>query len=234
MNRLLLGYASVLTIHIATMLLGYTLWGSITKLLLMPCLLALILAKSRLLPLPRLLVVALIFSWFGDFLLLFPGEKFFILGLSAFLLAHLCFIWIFAKNASFHLLRLLPFLALIALLLKGLLLNRVPQNLLIPVYVYTVVITLMGILAAMQNARLPGYEQIVTGAVLFIVSDAFIAVDKFSTPVPWAVFWIMLNYGLAQYLIAEGCLMQRSEHSAGLTQASVSNTHPQKLPQKIE
>jgi uncharacterized membrane protein YhhN len=49
------------------------------------------------------------------------------------------------------------------------------------------------------------------GALLFMISDSLIALDRFGSdllPLPWAGFWIMLTYIAAQYLIVVGMLIQ--------------------------
>lgn len=42
------------------------------------------------------------------------------------------------------------------------------------------------------------------GTVLFVISDAIIAVNKFHKPVPLSGLWIMLTYYAAQAMIALG------------------------------
>ena len=159
------------------------------------------------------MAAALFFSWLGDILLMRPGEGFFMGGLAAFLSAHVCYIWIFTRGATFYPLRVLPFLVYVALLLVGPLNGKVPDNLQIPVYAYVIVITAMGSVASLRNTQRPGYELVLIGSILFILSDSFLALNKFSSPLPLAGFWVMLTYGLAQYFIVRGYLADHSSHN---------------------
>jgi uncharacterized membrane protein YhhN len=136
------------------------------------------------------------------------GGSLFVFGLGAFLLAHLLYIRIFVKAATFRAIRLLPFVAFVALLVGGPLYGKLSADLQIPVYVYIAVICVMGFTASLRRSQLPGYELVLIGAVLFILSDSLIALNKFSGGVLWSGFWVMLTYGLAQYFIVKGYLMQ--------------------------
>lgn len=66
--------------------------------------------------------------------------------------------------------------------------------------IYIAVITCMCAAAALQQSR---YRTLYTAAALvFIVSDACIAWNKYVEPIPHAVIWIMSTYFAAQYTIA--------------------------------
>ena len=45
-----------------------------------------------------------------------------------------------------------------------------------------------------------------TGALLFVISDSVLAVNKFYYSFEWAGVVIMLTYGLAQLFICEGAI----------------------------
>jgi uncharacterized membrane protein YhhN len=47
---------------------------------------------------------------------------------------------------------------------------------------------------------------VLIGAVLFMISDSLIAIDKFATPIPYPTLFIMGTYVFAQYFIAVGVL----------------------------
>ncbi|MCD8540207.1 MAG: lysoplasmalogenase [Leadbetterella sp.] len=152
----------------------------------------------------RMLFLALFFSFLGDVFLMFDG--WFIPGLVAFLLAHVSYILLFRKEYRFSFAAILAF----ALPTAGFLVflyPGIPEGLRIPVAVYCGVITLMGIYAASRTtpSRL-SYRYILGGAVLFIISDSLIAVNKFHTDIPADALYIMSTYGAAQYLILEGWL----------------------------
>ena len=206
MHKLTLAFGVLLAIHIAGLLMDIPLATSLTKPLLVPCLMVLVWLQSRTIRGHGIILAALFFSWLGDLLLMLPGEDFFMGGLAAFLSAHICYIWIFSREATYHPLRVLPFLMYVALLLAGPLNGKLPENLQIPVYSYVVVITTMGIVASLRSTQRPGYELILIGSILFILSDSFLALNKFSGPLPLSGLWVMLTYGLAQYFIVKGYL----------------------------
>jgi uncharacterized membrane protein YhhN len=206
MHKLSLAFGVLLVIHIMGLLANISLAATLTKPVLVPCLAGLVWLQSRTIRGHGVILAALFFSWLGDVLLMRSGEGFFMGGLAAFLSAHVCYIWIFSREATLHPLRVLPFLMYVALLLAGPLHGKLPESLQIPVHSYVVVITAMGIVASLRNTQRPGYELILIGSILFILSDSFLALNKFSSPLPLAGFWVMLTYGLAQYFIVKGYL----------------------------
>lgn len=209
MNAKTWGYTGVLTAHLGGIVLGFPVLAMITKPLLVLYLIGLLWLDRRSFRGHGLLLGALVFSWIGDLLLMKQGGGFFMFGLGAFLVAHLFYIRVFVKGATFKAIRLLPFVAYIALLLGGPLYGKLPGDLQIPVYVYVTVISVMGFAASLRASQLPGYELVLVGAVLFILSDSFIALNKFAGGVLMSGFWVMLTYGLAQYFILKGYLMQQ-------------------------
>ena len=151
----------------------------------------------------RNLYIALFFSLLGDVFLMFGGELYFMLGLGSFLMAHVFYILLFKTHFKFSLLKALPFAAATSgyfLFIKG----GIGQNLLIPVSVYCIVITLMGIFSAARKTNIHSYNLVLLGSILFIVSDSLIAFNKFYSPLPGSSFWVMSTYGIAQFLIVLG------------------------------
>lgn len=201
-------YAGILAVHLWGLLWGLSLLSTLTKPLLIPCLVLILWLNQRSFRGHGLLLGALVFSWLGDLLLMLPGENYFVFGLGAFLVAHVQYIWIFIKDARFSAVRLVPFVAYIAMLLGGPLYGKLPPDLQIPVYGYVAVIAVMGYSASIRASQIPGYELVLIGAILFIISDSFIALNKFSGGVLFSGFWVMLTYGLAQYFIVKGYLRQ--------------------------
>ncbi len=164
-------------------------------------------------PLIKWMYAALFFSWCGDVLLMFQAkeELFFILGLSAFLLAHIFYI------LFFHFIRLkekLPFnsIFLLAVMLyyAGLMswLSPYLGPLTLPVRVYGIVISLMGMMAMHMTGLLQkkaGWSML-TGAVLFVLSDSVLAINKFYQSFDAAGIVVMLTYGAAQFYIVKGAI----------------------------
>ncbi|TGN19646.1 lysoplasmalogenase [Leptospira idonii] len=152
----------------------------------------------------KLVVLALIFSAFGDSFLALPGEKFFVPGLGSFLLAQLIYAYAFSIGSTLKLKLSLPFLAFggvfFALLVPKL------GVLLIPVAVYIAAICLMGWRAAARVSQAHAYRCGLIGAITFMASDSIIAYSMFLNPHMdrlLASMLIMITYYLAQALLYE-------------------------------
>ncbi len=133
----------------------------------------------------------------------------FVPGLTLFLIGHLFYIVAWTRRFQLQPLRLIP-VAIIFVAAIGLAVWLSPSlgGLAIPVYAYVAVISVMSALSFLRSRRsliLP------IGTVLFIVSDAIIAINKFHTAVPLAGLWIMLTYYAAQAMIALGFIGEQSE-----------------------
>lgn len=158
-------------------------------------------------------IAALIFSWGGDVLLMLEtwNNNFFIYGLVSFLVAHICYIYFFQvvkrnekiKTSWLFILPVLVYYAgLISLLFPYL------KDLEIPVIVYGAVITTMLAFAlhmlAMKNKN--AGMSMMAGAMLFIISDSVLAINKFYKPFEGAGIVIMLTYAFAQLFIVVGAI----------------------------
>jgi len=148
-----------------------------------------------------LVVVGLLFSAGGDVALALDRRKYFVVGLSLFLVAHLFYIAAFVTGIEVVRFNLWMGLILLFSLGVGAWLFPVLGKLRGPVLVYMVVISTMGIAAALHPAAFPF---LLPGALLFILSDSLIAIDKFRRPVPYAHTLIMITYYLGQLGIALG------------------------------
>lgn len=157
---------------------------------------------------------ALLFSLAGDVLLMFQEKNsvFFLLGLSAFLIAHIFYIifynsiWIKEKVKNNYFLVavvLVYYVALISILLPYL------GDMKIPVLVYGFVISWMLMMALnmlfIRNKQ--AGQWMVTGAFLFVLSDSLLAINKFYQPFESAGVLIMLTYGIAQFFIVQGAII---------------------------
>ena len=149
----------------------------------------------------------LLFSLVGDAAIAFS----FVSGLAAFLCAHFLYIGALGWSDLAPARQALAF-APAALLWLGMLLllaRRVPRKLLIPVVVYLTVISVMFGRAtgrAFVTDPSPTARLFFGGALLFVVSDALIAFDKWVPPVRHAQAWILLTYYSAQALIASSAV----------------------------
>lgn len=209
---------------IAGILLHQELVEAISKSLLMPVLLGYFVAYSRALPaaLKYSITGALLFSWAGDVLLIFQGRNdlFFLLGLSAFLLAHICYILFFHKLRSREKIRenSLLFLLIIVLYYSVLMSILFPRlgNMEWPVSFYGLVISYM-FLRALHMYSLKNRNAgmlLMTGAGFFVVSDSVLAINKFYQSFAAAPVLVMLTYSIAQWLLTEGALRYgQGDHS---------------------
>ena len=166
----------------------------------------------------RWLFYALTFSWLGDILLLFvfKDSLFFILGLVAFLIAHIFYVILFLKelkksNGKFHVKQ--PGLTIIALYIIAFYAFLGPGlgDMKIPVIVYAFVIGFMLYVAYIlfPNWTKPSALFLLTGALSFVISDSLLAVNKFYAPFPNAGFFIMITYLYAQGALVWACLGKR-------------------------
>ena len=162
-----------------------------------------------------ILVIALVFSWVGDVLLLFVFKNaiYFMLGLVAFLTAHIFYIVLFVKelkkaNGKIEFKK--PGLIVIAIYLSTILLILIPHlgDLTIPVIIYAVVISTMLYMAYLLSFHWvkPASIYLLTGAISFILSDSILAFDKFYQPIPMSGFLIMATYLYAQWALVRSCI----------------------------
>jgi len=141
------------------------------------------------------LLAALALSLLGDVYLMLP-ERLFPAGLAAFLLAHLAYIADFdttplARAGWFAV------VALASIPLARRIIRAVPElPLRIGVGLYMAVISLM-----VASAIASGELLAAAGALLFFISDALIALNRFVAPVAGARLGIIVTYHLGQLLL---------------------------------
>ena len=147
--------------------------------------------------------IGLVFSLAGDMLLV-PQTRIFIIGLILFLIAHLFYIRAFTSQGGFSLSlrQLVPFvlfgIGIYILLLPGL------GDMKIPVLVYLMIILTMGwqALGNMIRGKKRYAMLAFIGALLFMISDTFIAIDNFYYKFEnWRII-IISTYFAAQCLLA--------------------------------
>lgn len=153
-------------------------------------------------PALQLLAVGLLCSAVGDIVLEWDRRRLFAAGLGAFLLAHIWYIAALTADAAFQVPpRAVAGLIGVAAFGLGSALWPRLGSLRIPVLLYIAVITGMALTAV---SRLPFNLSLTLGALLFMLSDALIAVDKFLRPVPGRDWAIMTTYYAAQWLLWRG------------------------------
>jgi uncharacterized membrane protein YhhN len=162
--------------------------------------------------------MALIFCFFGDVFLLYSGENVFKFGLGFFLIAHLIFITIVAKriekisflNGFISIISFSIVLFLLLFLLKDSL-----NDLFIPVLIYGVVICTFGVVSLLDFLNTKSEKSLLMflGAIVFIVSDAILAINKFYNAALALQVAVMVTYISAQYLIYSSMVLdKKKEH----------------------
>lgn len=151
----------------------------------------------------RVLLLGLVFSWFGDAFLIGETQGAFLFGLGAFLVAHVCYIGAFAiRGVSMRWIVLGAIPVVTAAITVSLwLAPHVPAEMLVPVRAYTVVISLM-LVAAIGTCGHGAPITILAGALLFFVSDLSVAALRLvETSFPTYV-WGLPFYYAGQTLLA--------------------------------
>ncbi len=163
---------------------------------------------------------ALFFCWMGDILLMYSDwdDLFFTLGLIAFLIGHLFYIFSFKQLVWREVGNLLPtqkarYAFPVLLAGTGLMVVLYPMlgNMKLPVLIYSIVLMLMACYALFRFGRTsqPSFLWVFVGAILFMLSDSLLAINKFHTHFQWASTTIMLTYIGAQFMIVRGVVMHQ-------------------------
>ncbi|UCF28848.1 MAG: lysoplasmalogenase [Chloroflexota bacterium] len=149
------------------------------------------------------IIAGLLFSMMGDIFLMLPMDLF-IAGLLSFLVAQIIYTYAFraGRPLRIKILAMLPFViygvVIYMILLPGL------RGLAIPVAVYVIVILTMAWQAWDQwdDVRARWALLAFIGAVLFVISDSILALNKFGEPFVAARALTLTTYFSAQWLIA--------------------------------
>lgn len=218
-NIILGCYYVVMAAHLLAGAYAHLTYFQLSKVALMPLLLFWVYTKANgHVTLSRLLLfLALIASWIGDILLLYQAnETFFLAGIGAFFVAQAIYSWLFYKAVTarkkLRFWQLLPGMIVVGFSVI-LIIPHVPQDLRFAVGVYTVslAVVLTAAMSRYQASDTASFFGVSTGAALFVMSDTFIAINKFWFALPSATVLIMSTYCVAQYLIALGVLEHDSE-----------------------
>lgn len=164
----------------------------------------------------KLIFGGLLFSLAGDVALLFAGAggTFFLLGLVFFLIAHIFYSIAFFRDYRYDSMASKKYGHLMLFIMAGftigfyIFIRPYLNEMKIPVMAYMVIISIMAIMAGYryQRVNLLSFQLIITGAILFIVSDSLLAINKFVEPFISSGVFIMATYMIAQYLITMGAL----------------------------
>jgi uncharacterized membrane protein YhhN len=164
----------------------------------------------------RFMFAGLFFAWAGDVILEFSKNNgnIFILGLACFLLAHIMYFTVFiitpGKNSvlSNRIYLLVPVIIYGIVLVSFLYADL--DDMRLPVIAYAIVILTMlaGAINRIEKVKTYSFYLVLAGAILFVISDSVIAVNKFSHQFESSGILIMSTYVIAQYLIVTGYIFQ--------------------------
>jgi len=149
-----------------------------------------------------MIITGLVFSLAGDVFLMLPSDRF-VAGLVAFLIAHLFYIAAFVSEIS-----ALTWWPLVPVVIYGIVVYTIlaPSlgKLKLPVLAYIVVITIMAWLAweRWSQTGQSGALLASVGAVLFVISDTILALNRFRGAFKPARALNLTTYFAAQWLIA--------------------------------
>lgn len=208
-------YLLILFAHCLFIFLELETYRFYSKLLLIPFLLILFLihfksTKGKFFFLP---MMALMGSFAGDLLLAFDGAQFFLWGMLGFMVTHICNSIYFYSMYPWQITK--SKVALLALLFLSITCSIVifiikdnAGAFLIPIIVYMLLIGFMAILASNLSAspifNHAAVQYFIPGAILFVMSDGLLAINKFNLQDPSLDIFVMLTYGLAQLYLVMG------------------------------
>jgi len=160
---------------------------------------------------PFLLLLGLVFSTMGDLFLMMPEErnrKRFLWGTLAFMGTHLIYLYYFLSNwEQWPQLQWFQWAGALVLLLATFMLVMPMRNslksLLVPVALYSLLLTLLAIAILFSMSVLPFNLFLISlaGILLFLLSDSVLSQDWFIREFPAARFIAMITYFGAQFLL---------------------------------
>jgi len=163
-----------------------------------------------------LIIIGLLFSWAGDLFLLYEKRNatFFMFGLISFLLAHVSYIiYYYRSGASLAIAwrKYKGWLIFTLVYAAGLVWLLYPTlgalRSAVMVYALVLVSMLTGAIALIGAVSKISTWFFVIGATAFVISDSALAINKFYTSFPLAGVIIIMTYGIAQWLIATGAIL---------------------------
>jgi uncharacterized membrane protein YhhN len=200
-------FAAAATVHLVSIFTGSERLRKATKVCLLPLLLAVYIASAR--NFFSTVLLAIVFDWGGDVLLLRSDDKnFFRLGLFCFLAGHLCYILALIRFTETFNGAAFAASAAAGTVLGAAILRLISprEDMRLPVIVYMIVIELM----ALGSLQLLLYRRDLTGTVIFggslcfLFSDAVLGYFIFRAMPKYGNVAIMLPYILAQAGIVWG------------------------------
>ena len=161
----------------------------------------------------KLMLLLLAFLWLGDvFFLSFEDSIFFLLGFSFFLLANMVYIFLFQKKVEYQFGRVLLFSAFVlayAFFFMRAIVDGVGD------YFYPIIFFMIMAFNMLQAAffrwqqvnRLSFYL-VFLGALIFMLSESIVALEKFAEPIPFTDYLIMPTHGIGNFLMIFGLIIE--------------------------
>ncbi len=221
-SAILLAYIAILLVHLYARWEEEAMLAMFTKPALLGTLIlyfVLSIRKQKSTRFGWLILGGLVLSLMGDVFLMFDADNnpYFMYGLGSFLLAHIFYAIAFTRTYLSH--HTIPLLkrhgwVMIAIVAYGLYFFSLIKNhlgdMLGPVLIYTLVITVMLLMAfnRYEKVSTKSFWSIALGAVLFTASDSLLAWNKFVEPLEFGDLAIIGTYGLAQLGITVGAVYQ--------------------------
>lgn len=162
-------------------------------------------------------VLALVFSWLGDVLLMPKGVKWFTAGGISFMISHFFFILSYLKSIDFTKVGILPIVCLagfffaVVTFIFSRLRPYLPKTLFYPMYLYLLINGAMNCFALFRYLSDPSLAGIVTaiGAALFFISDSTLFFVRFKKDGKLRThFLVMFTYAIGEFLIVLGLILK--------------------------
>ncbi len=151
----------------------------------------------------RAIATGLLFSLMGDIWFMLPRDRF-IQGLASFLAAHICYIVAFRGGVGTREFAWVAAgLALVGTFVLRYLWLGIPKPMRPAALLYGAAILIMAALAVGAALGEPSPRTVLagTGALLFVVSDGTLSINRFRRPFHWAEAVVLSTYFVAQLLI---------------------------------
>lgn len=164
------------------------------------------------------LLAALFFSFSGDALLLSSNSNMFMLGMGAFSMAHISYIFHFKRTGE----RWKPWVAPLILIPIAILFYWYTADSLNGIFSFAIplymgLILLMNYMVISRWRKPLRAETLLTiGALSFTASDAILGINKFVEPVLGSDIWVMSTYYIAQFGLVIGSI-EHAEYQPGST-----------------
>ena len=167
-------------------------------------------------------LIAFFFSWVGDLFMMLTGEcdneLFFYVGVGAFFLAQVIYIFVFLFSTENDIKGLLlrnP-LWIIPLAGYGVLFYMFlhykldgPNEYIVMVYTASLVGMSLAALNRRDRVNFSSFRLVFAGTLVFLVSESLMAINKFHTDFQYAGLLNMVTFFSAQYLIMRGLILER-------------------------